>query len=264
LNTGERTRIEALVDDIIARSASDETIQVGAKSTELVRLARRDYVRSLRKHLPHMLIEDIIISARRLWPNLNKKPLKPAHPRTLKKRATRLDIHFQAKPYKGAEGLALRGFYVDDPSAGLDRPLIYINTAHQPAAVSATYCHEMGHFLTAQVTKKREQGVHFYFASAYESHLDDRTELAADALVSLAAYPEPLARRIFSRPWNWALVAKADKLGDDAFNKVFEHVRELTGFEFKPSLPVGQNLNYLAGLIHYAKLRWALLAEYDL
>jgi hypothetical protein len=264
LKNAKRSTLEMLVDDIISRSASDETVRIATKSNELVRLARRDYVRSLRKHLPHGLIQDLVVSARRVWPHLNRKTLKPAHPRTLKKRAARLDIHFQAKPYKGPEGLALRGFYVDDPGAGLKRPLIYINTAHHPAAVSATYCHEMGHFLTAEITKQREAGVHFYFDSAYESHLDDRTELAADALVSLAAYPEPLARLIFSQPWNWALVAKADKLGDEAFKKVFEHVRELTGFEFKPSLPVGQNLNYLAGLIHYAKLRWALLAEYDL
>jgi hypothetical protein len=29
-------------------------------------------------------------------------------------------------------------------------------------------------------------------------------------------------------------------------------------------IPVNQRLNYLSGMIRYAKLRWALLAEFDL
>jgi hypothetical protein len=36
------------------------------------------------------------------------------------------------------------------------------------------------------------------------------------------------------------------------------------GFDFGASLPAGQSFNYLTGMIHYAKLRWALLAEYEL
>ena len=29
-------------------------------------------------------------------------------------------------------------------------------------------------------------------------------------------------------------------------------------------IPANQRLHYLLGMIHYAKLRWALLAEYDM
>jgi len=54
------------------------------------------------------------------------------------------------------------------------------------------------------------------------------------------------------------------QLADQAFTRIREHVRELVGFDFGASLPAGQSFNYLTGMIHYAKLRWALLVEYDL
>jgi hypothetical protein len=89
-------------------------------------------------------------------------------------------------------------------------------------------------------------------------------ELAADVIASLTAYPAPLARKMFAMPWDWGLVARADQLPDKAFAQIRKHVRELLGINFGASLPTGQSLNYLTGMIHYAKLRWALLAEYEL
>jgi hypothetical protein len=43
-----------------------------------------------------------------------------------------------------------------------------------------------------------------------------------------------------------------------------EHLEASYGFDFSIALPPVQNLQYLAGMIHYAKLRAALLEEYDI
>ena len=69
--------------------------------------------------------------------------------------------------------------------------LIYLNTAHHPAAVGATFCHEVGHHLALNILRHAdERPVHYFFDAAYSSHLDDPVELTADVLVSIAAYPK--------------------------------------------------------------------------
>lgn len=160
--------------------------------------------------------------------------------------------------------MALRGFYVEKRRRLLKRPLIYVNTAHQPGAVSSTFCHELGHHLTSQLFETPNEGVHFFFDADYAAHLDDPLELAADVLVSLAGYPDAAARRLFSTPWNWGLVARTGKLSEEVFAGVRNHAERRLGIDFTSKWPAKQRLNYLAGMIHYAKLRWALLAEYDL
>src|ERR1019366_2860747 len=140
-----------------------------------------------------------------------------------------LRIHLQAAPYRGPEGMALRGFYVDKTPKMLKHPLIYLNTAHDPAAVSMTFMHEMGHHVTAKVTGRAGDGVHYFFNAAHRGHLGQPEELAADVIASLAAYPQPLARRIFATPCDWGLVARADLLPDRAFAQIRKHVQKLGG-----------------------------------
>jgi hypothetical protein len=38
----------------------------------------------------------------------------------------------------------------------------------------------------------------------------------------------------------------------------------VAAFEFEPQTPATENLHYLAGMIHYVKLRFALMAQYDI
>jgi len=60
-------------------------------------------------------------------------------------------------------------------------------------------------------------------------------------------------------------VARASRLSDNAFAEVQRHLKEAYGFDlYLEHVPAEQRLQYLGGIIHYAKLRWALLAEYDL
>ena len=262
-NPIQTSNLDALVDEILAQCPSRTPDDSERSESEVWRVAEHDYSASVREHLPRSLLLDLLREARVLWPTINQGTARHSDPAAFKRDVARLGVDLRARPFGGPQGLSLRGFFVDSQGTDLSRPLIYLNTAQQPAAVSATFCHEVGHFLTTKITKTGDSPVNFFFSSSYSSHLNDRSELIADATVSLASYPHPLARGIFSKP-GWALLAKADKLDDAALGKAFAHVRGQTGFEFKTSLPAGQNLNYLAGLIHYAKLRSAILAAYNL
>jgi len=259
--------VDTLVEEILRRAGKVGRVEIDSwkkPQKELRELARLDYVRVMRRTLDYHALRAIVREARKIWPQLNREQLRAATPNQLAAISSGRRIHLQAAPYRGPEGMALRGFYVDKARDALKQPLIYLNTAHHPGAVQATFIHEMGHHVTAKVTGGAGTGVHYFFHAAHRNHLAEPAELAADALVSLAAYPEPIARRIFATPWNWGLVARADRLPDLAFARIRKHVRELCGIDFGASLPTGQSFNYLTGMIHYAKLRWALLAEYEL
>jgi hypothetical protein len=235
---------------------------------DLERVVRRDYASYVRRNLGYRELTYGLKLAERVWPILNHKNLSAASeknfPRQAGKMAHELGCHFQARPFDGPDGLALRGFYVKDAKTFLKRPLIYVNTAHHPAAVSSSFLHELGHHLFSSIIFGVEAPLHFFFDCGYADHLDNAAELGADALVSIAGYPARVARRIFAEPWNWGLVAHTGKLSEAAFSQVREHVGRRYGLDSAARIPPGQEIHYLTGMIHYAKLRWALLAEYDL
>jgi hypothetical protein len=106
--------------------------------------------------------------------------------------------------------------------------------------------------------------VHFFIDADYASHLEEPAELAADVMVSIAPYPEPIARKLFATSWEWGLVAQAKDLTEAALDQVRKHLKKAYGFDLTQQIPAPQMLHYLSGMIHYAKLRWALLAEYDI
>ncbi len=259
--------VDALVEEILGRAhkAGRKELEAWRRpQRELRELARLDYVRVMRRTLDYHTLRAIIGETRKIWPQFNRTMLRPKSLNQLAAISADLRIHLQATPYRGPEGMALRGFYVDTSRKMLKRPLIFLNTAHHPGAVSATFVHEIGHHVTRKVTGSTGDAAHYFFNGGHRNHLGQPAELAADVLASLAAYPAPLARKMFAMPWDWGLVARADQLPDKAFAQIRTHVRELLGINFGASLPTGQSLNYLTGMIHYAKLRWALLAEYEL
>ncbi len=267
LKSERGTALDALVEEILRRAHTVGRNELEAwrkPHRELRELARLDYVRIIRPALDYHALRAIIRETRKIWPQLNREQFRPKPLNQLAAISSDLRIHLQAAPYRGPEGMALRGFYVDKTRKVLKHPLIYLNTAHHPGAVQATFMHEIGHHVTTRVTGSAGDGAHYFFHAGYRNHLGEPAELAADVVASLAAYPEPLARKMFTVPWDWGLVARADRLPDRAFARIREHVRKLLGFDFGASLPAGQSFNYLTGMIHYAKLRWALLAEYEL
>jgi hypothetical protein len=262
-------QIEGLLSEILAEARQKENAKLAAwvKPTDDIRkLLRRDYVKSLRRYLPYCELKILTQEFARLLPGFNHETVGTnlMSVESLAEKAQALDLHFKAAPYEGDEGMSLRGFYVTRRKGMLKRPLIYVNTAHHPLAVSATFCHEVGHHVSAGLFGLDAEPVHFFFDADYNGHLEDPSELAADVVVSIAAYPEPIARAIFATPWNWGLVARAKNLPEAALTDVRQRLKSVYGFDLMERIPANQQLHYLLGMIHYAKLRWALLAEYDM
>jgi hypothetical protein len=259
--------VDTLVEETLrgAREAGLKEIDASKKpQNELRKVAHIDYVRVIRRTLNYRALLAILSEAQVVLPQLNRKQIWPQLLDEVFAIAGDLQIHLQVTARPEPEGVALRGFYVDNGSGLLKHPLIYLNSAHHPSAVSTTFLHELGHFLTANATKHADNDVHYFFNGAHHSHLGEPEELAADVLVSLAVYPEPLARRIFAMPWKWGLVARANELNDRALGLIREHLWNLGGIDLSASRQTGQRFSYVTRMIHYAKLRWALLLEYDL
>jgi hypothetical protein len=275
-----KSEVTKLVDQILASANAAGSRELAAwrqPRRDIHRLARRDYAPSLRKRLGHDGLREVLRVARRVLPKLNREHdpsmvdrwVGEAQSVSLENMFSsvteKLGVHFQGTPFRGPEGLALRGFFVDRHETLLKRPLIYVNTAHHPVAAAATFFHEIGHFVAAEVFAVGREPIHFFFDADYASHLDDIEELTADIVLSLIAYPAPVAKKIFATPWKWGVLANPNPLTDEVFVQVSEHFRVRFGVILSTAdLPPRRKLNYLAGMIHFAKLRGTLLAEYGI
>ena len=226
---------------------------------DLEKLLRRDYRKALRNNVRRAEVEALIGTAQNFWPHVNRAkaplPTKADYLSISRKLALNLSI----RECRERDGMALRGFYMrpaDDDEA--PRPgLIYLNTAHHPTAVGATFCHEIGHHLALGIlTAQDDREVHYFFDAAYSSHLDDPAELAADILVSLLAYPRPAARRLFN-----ARAAARDDFGGN-LRPILQYLKSGWDIDLEGSRQPRHHLIYLVGMVHYAKLRRALLEEY--
>jgi hypothetical protein len=234
-----------------------------------------DYASSLRSLLDRRLIEDVVREAQGIFPDLNRRhdpahlerwlsgnPSQSLHKLFAQVRSHR-NVHFQDMPFDG-DGLALRGFFVDPDGQSLKRPLIYINTAHHPVAAAATLFHEVGHLVASELFEARRSTVQFFFDIDYAGHLGDLSELTADVVLALAAYPAPIAREIFGCPGK-CRSAERSLAPDRMLARILEHYRARFGVSLRGAdMSVSRKLNYLGGMIHFAKLRSALLTEYGL
>lgn len=248
------------------RQRNDKRIKAWNKPKgELRRLLKHDYVASLRRGLSYAQVRALSGAFREIFPRFNTRSLAMMRDAEFRALTERLQVHLNASPYEENDGLALRGFYMTEAPGVLKQPLIFVNTAHHRLAAMTTFVHEVGHHVASRLLNLEPAPVHFFIDAAYADHLSEPGELAADIAVCLAGYPAATARRIFATPWNWGLVARAENLTEAAFTEVRRHLKKAYDFD----LPMEQmseerRLHYLTGMIHYAKLRWALLAEYDL
>jgi hypothetical protein len=229
---------------------------------EIKSLARHDYGLPLRRSLGRSEVLNIVAEARRLvWPNLNREPVRLVTPREFTRLWSSLGVDFRLANFGGPQGLALMGFYAGKMGP-TRRPLIYVNTAHHPAAVGAAFSHEMGHHLTARIfASQKKEPAHYLTYTAYADHLNDPAELAADSLVSLGVFPGKIAREMFAVESKPSSPANVD---DSAFARVRDYLQSRYGLNLDAKLPAHKKLPYLAGMIHYANLRRALLNEYDI
>ena len=96
-------------------------------------------------------------------------------------------------------------------------------------------------------------------------HLIDQEELAADVLVSLGVFPETVARQIFTTPEEKKTAKPRTKeLPNSVSAAVLKYMERRYALRFDGIPRSAKMLQYLPGLIHFAKLRQALLVEYDI
>jgi hypothetical protein len=253
------SRIVGLTADIVktAETASEREPATGTTSEEISRLWGRDYGHALRSHLSRAELREIVRAAKRTaWPHLNDAAVRLGSMKEFAERASALGADFRIAKMPWPSGLAVFGFYLGKDSGLEKRPLICLNGAHHPAAVATAFLHEVGHHVTAELFSTRNDMVQLSRQTGYEAHLNDARELAADVLVSLGVYPRNMASKLFEAP-------RGRKIASDsptAAKAVLGTARRY-GLELE-SLPVQKRLQYQAGLIHFTRLRQALLAEY--
>jgi hypothetical protein len=257
---------DVLASEVVKASKGPHaSVASRSASAEIRSLEQHDYARPLRRSLGRSEVREIIAEARSsVWPRLNDESVRLVSPTEFTRLWSGLGVQFQLAKLSGAEGVGLLGFYVRE--MGSSRlPLICVNTAHHPAAIGAAFSHEMGHHLVGQLFDSRKHHAQFMTYTAYGEHLEDPEELAADVLVSLGVFPEAIARKIFLTPQKGRHSKSATaELPDSVSTNVLKYFEGRFGLSFGAYLPSAKKLQYLAAVVHFAKLRRALLTEYDI
>src|ERR1700676_209737 len=249
-----RTREEVgnlrdLIRDI-TKSAERNAAQASVRGAQKYfdSFSRQDYVAAIRKHYDRKQLQEILAEVRRILPALNRQVFRTMDPRRLGKIADELGVMLHADRFEGSEGRSLRGFYLDDTEL-LPRPAIWVNTATHPVGVAAAFWHEVGHHLTRRIFDAQHHQTSYFFKTNHQEHLTDASEIAADMVMVLACYPKAAATKLFAKD----RFPRQDT--DRLFSRVRPYVSSVTGFDFANQFSSQENLHYLAGIVHLAKLR---------
>jgi len=251
------------LSSVASVTRSDDTSGLAEPRSEIAGIISKHYGQALRQCLSRWEVREIANEGKnRVWPGLNRQPVTLVSPPEFVRRwsAFGVDFKFASLPWK--EGRSLLGFYVKKIDRVRTRPLIFVNTAHHPAVVGVALDHEMGHHLTSQLFAADKQAQPLS-QTGFEEHLAEPAELAADTLVSLGIFPAPVARTLFSEASRVASRSRSSELADPAFTKLLEYIANRYGFRFNQLRGVNKRFQALAALVHYAKLRRALLDEYN-
>jgi len=178
-------------------------------------------------------------------------------------RASDLGADFRIAKMPWPSGLALFGFYLGKDSGLEKRPLICLNGAHHPAAVATAFLHEVGHHVTAELFSTRNELIQLSRQTGYDAHLNNPRELAADVLVSLGVYPRNIAAKLFEANRDRRIPRAPEGVKSPPTEKAVLGTAHRYGLDFG-RLPEQKRLQYQAGLIHFTRLRQALLDEYGL
>lgn len=254
---------DASLRDLI-RSILEASSDAGDKATLreartfFAKITRLNYRDALRELFDDWQMRELLREMRRSLPDLNHKVFSELRIDRLARRAADLGAILKAEPFAGERGWALRGFYVRADVTSSD-PMVYVNTARDPVGVAAAFWHEVGHHLTHQILGESVEGpLYLSFTADYAAHLKSLDELSADIVMTLGCYPRHAAQRVFARK------SSRNPRTDRLILSAREYVRRVAGLEFDDSNSVQENIYRLAGMIHLAKLRAALLSEYGI
>jgi hypothetical protein len=257
--TTHTSALGSLIREILGSAdRSPRKLTVTRIEEQFHRASRQDYARQLRALFDRRQMRELLADFRSALPGLNAEIFRIREPRRLASVAAQLGVRFQAGRFEGEAGKSLRGFYIDDRDISRG-PLICVNTANHPVAVASAFWHELGHHLTSR-TFDVSHPTQLLFSSSYEDHLDNPLEIAADMVSILAAYPKPAARHLFS---GFVKTGRAPDI-DALVSRARTHLRSVAGFDIPLSVPATENLHYLAGVMHFIRLRWVLFSEYEI
>ena len=257
MNARPGRNVEALLYEILGRSESTRLSSgaITSLAAQFEDIVSRNYRGQLRNHFSTREIRGLVAAMEMSVPELNRTAFGDTDTEWLRSFAQPLGVNVTAVPF-GAQRGELRGFYI--PSRQIrNRPVMWLNTAHHQVVVASTFWHELGHHVLDRLGEKAESLTVMY-RDEYDAHMSDASELGADIMLVLAIYPKAAARKLFAR------FLKADRSPDawELARCALRYLHSIAGFEFAREFPQAGNLHNLAGMIHYAKLRWALLAEY--
>ena len=256
----------ALVRELSEVATTGEKHQargVAELKREVTGIIRRDYGQALRQCLSRWEVKEIAGEGKnRVWPGLNRQPVTLVTPKEFVRRWSAFGVDFKFASLPPTQGTSLLGFYVNKIDGIRRRPLIFVNTAHHPGLVGLALDHEMGHHLTAEIFAAGE-GTHLLSQTGFDEHLAEPAELAADTLVSLAFIPAPVARTIFSSSKRTASQNRPHELSDLELAEFWEYIANRYSSRLDQVRGVNKRFQALAALVHYAKLRRALLDEYN-
>lgn len=266
--TGSRiSNIDSLARDVLAtvtHNRRPRTPALAVARDEITRLEHREYGRSLRGRFARSEVLEVVREARsKAWPDLNRQPVRLGSMREFADRASSLGADFQIAKMAWPSGLALFGFYLGSGAGSQKRPLICVNAAHHRAAVGMAFAHEVGHHVTASLFAMRSQPPLPSLYTGYESHFDDPLELAADIAVSLGMYPRNIARKLFRESEREPILPDEQTRKSATRATALGYVRHRYGLDLA-NLPTQKQIQYQAALIHFTKLRQALLQQYDI
>jgi hypothetical protein len=166
------------------------------------------------------------------------------------------DLELRAEPYLEGAGLALRGFFCRANVGAKSKFVIFLNTAHHPGAVVATFGHEIGHYIYGSLVGERAPMAAF-LEGTFSNHLHEEDELFADSLVAFSCYNRDIMKEIGP--------IKNVRKADDLFGRI-RRAYGLVGSKYELDLTdrkMGNvwRVRYLTSMVHFFKLRCALLEK---
>jgi|HubBroStandDraft_1064217.scaffolds.fasta_scaffold28833_3 hypothetical protein len=256
----ESARLEGLVRNILNYSES----QAGERTVKraqryLSSISRVSYAGALRSLFDRRQLHEIIRELQRVLPDLNRRVFAETELARLAEIAASFGEVLQPGSFEGRHGHTLRGFYINDNSM-LKRPLICVNTAHHRVGVAAAFWHEMGHHLSRAIFGEHRGQLNMSLAAGYQDHLTNPEEIVADMVLALGGYPKTVAERLF----DGSPTKETDPDICLLIPKASEHLRSIRGPDLQSRVEAAESLQVMAGMIHTAKLRAALLGEYDI
>ncbi len=166
------------------------------------------------------------------------------------------ELELRAEPYLEGAGLALRGFFCRANVGAKSKFVIFLNTAHHPGAVVATFGHEIGHYIYGSLVGERAPMAAF-LEGTFSNHLHEEDELFADSLVAFSCYNREIMKEIGP--------IKNVRKADDLFGRI-RRAYGLVGSKYELDLTdrkMGNvwRVRYLTSMVHFFKLRCALLEK---